>query len=160
MSCVTTPIRCSHSHKRDRQVAGGARAKTNGILFAEPSLIPRAPITQSVYPPPRVRVGVNAVVVAPVVRVTGRPRDDAAREPPVLRVGPKGPVHPDLPDLPGWNPGWDVDDHADHYEAEIARYYRLSRDLYDAMVGSGDPAMARAAEEAVHEAFPEMHAHH
>ena len=67
---------------------------------------------------------------------------------------------PDLPDLPGWNPGWDVDDHADHYEAEIARYYRLSRDLYDAMVGSGDPAMARAAEEAVHEAFPEMHAHH
>ena len=67
---------------------------------------------------------------------------------------------PDLPDLPGWNPGWDVDDHADHYEAEIARYYRLSRDLYDAMVGSGDPAMARAAEEAVHEALGEMHAHH
>ena len=48
----------------------------------------------------------------------------------------------------------------ERYEAEIARYYRLSRVLHDAMVGSGDPAMARAAEEAVHEAFPEMHAHH
>jgi TPR repeat protein len=60
----------------------------------------------------------------------------------------------------GWTAGWDADHHAERYESEIARYYRLSRDLYDAMVGSGDPAMARAAEEAVHEAFPEMRAHH
>ena len=32
--------------------------------------------------------------------------------------------------------------------------------LFDRMVGSGDPALARAAEEAVREAFPEMNAHH
>ena len=64
---------------------------------------------------------------------------------------------------PGWNAGWDAgldERYIERYEAEIARYYRLSRVLHDAMVGSGDPAMARAAEEAVHEAFPEMHAHH
>ena len=63
----------------------------------------------------------------------------------------------------GWNAGWDAgldERYIERYEAEIARYYRLSRVLHDAMVGSGDPAMARAAEEAVHEAFPEMHAHH
>ncbi len=67
----------------------------------------------------------------------------------------------------GWTAGWDADRHAERHESyesyesyEIARYYRLSRDLYDAMVGSGDPAMARAAEEAVREAFPEMRAHH
>ena len=46
------------------------------------------------------------------------------------------------------------------YEREVARYHRLSQVLFDRMVGSGDPALARAAEEAVREAFPEMNAHH
>ena len=46
------------------------------------------------------------------------------------------------------------------YEQEVARYHRLSQVLFDRMVGSGDPALARAAEEAVREAFPEMNAHH
>ena len=46
------------------------------------------------------------------------------------------------------------------YEREIARYHRLAQVLFDRMVGSGDPALARAAEEAVREAFPEMNAHH
>ena len=47
----------------------------------------------------------------------------------------------------GWNAGWDAgldERYIERYEAEIARYYRLSRVLHDAMVGSGDPAMARA----------------
>ena len=46
------------------------------------------------------------------------------------------------------------------YEREIARYHRLAQVLLDRMIGSGDPALARAAEEAVREAFPEMNAHH
>ena len=46
------------------------------------------------------------------------------------------------------------------YEREVARYHRLSQVLFDRMVGSGDPALARAAEEAVREVFPEMNAHH
>ena len=46
------------------------------------------------------------------------------------------------------------------YEREVARYHRLAQVLFDRMVGSGDPALARAAEEAVREAFPEMNAHH
>ena len=46
------------------------------------------------------------------------------------------------------------------YEQEVARYHRLSQVLFDRMVGSGDPALARAAEEAVREVFPEMNAHH
>ena len=46
------------------------------------------------------------------------------------------------------------------YEREIARYHRLAQVLFDRMVGSGDPALARAAEEAVREVFPEMNAHH
>jgi hypothetical protein len=46
------------------------------------------------------------------------------------------------------------------YEREVARYHRLAQVLFDRMAGSGDPALARAAEEAVREAFPEMNAHH